>query len=357
MKEVFLGIFFICLLAIGSRYPILEVVGKITLFSCAIYCVIGKFVRDSFKLKLHDKFIALSIFLMLLWFLIRTINIEGIRLYLQFFLLIVFLYFLEIRLTGFKNIINLVVIIISIISMLYYWDVYEFFLNPNVGGIISLCIGCCAFIVNGTKNRRFVIIVLTFILLLIWNSRSVLIGIILSTCVIWIYKKYRFGKLLLISFFVTIPILVYFLQGILDNYYTPNLDAIVLEYTGKNLDTGRLRIWSSIFQVMSFKSDLIGLGGGFNFWNLMDDKVSLHSGYIYLFASYGIIGLSLFSISVLLIILKCLKNKAYFSACLLLTFVFREFFEVTLVYNNMALALFFWGILAKGVLDKKCDLI
>ena len=356
---MFILFFFICLIVISGVYPILELSAKIVLFSYVFFVYFKTIKRNNLRIIYKDRFILLFAFLALIWFLIRTINIDGFKLFLQFLILIMSIYLFEYTKMLVVKGINFVFVVLCGISLLSCLNIYDFFLNSNNAGIITLVIGYFAFVFNKSRKGRFLIVILVSVLLLIWNSRSVILSIFLSVIIVEAYRKMKCKYVIIGCIFIMIPLIIYSLQGIIENYYSPELDQTVLEYTGKRLDSGRLRIWNEIFQTMSPLANFIGLGGGYNYWGLIRDNISLHSGYIYIYASYGFIGLILVSTLISLIIMRLLKDQAYFSACLFLIFVFREFFEVTLVYNNMALALLFWGVITKKVLDNshKHDLI
>lgn len=287
---------------------------------------------------------------LLLWMLIRAQNIYGLKYFLLFsILMIIYLSNLTYRQISKEAILCLG--ILMIFFAIYVRITGNSVTNDNISALISAIVFILT-LIRFTKYRFFIIIGGTF-LLIFYGARSVILALVLSSIMIfWVRKKYIRIRTLLIILTITISGGLYVLWDFL---MSPEFNTFVFEATNKNFQSGRELIWGAVFENMHGIDWLIGLGGGINHQSLVPieySHFSLHSTYVFMLFHYGLIGLSLLLLLFYKILKELTDKRYYYSATIFFFFVLRDFFEITLINNQMAIAVLFWGWIANGWVDR-----
>ena len=118
-------------------------------------------------------------------------------------------------------------------------------------------------------------------------------------------------------------------------------NEVVLQYTGKNLLSGRNEIWQFLIPYIQQKP-LLGWGGGVNIDDISYFSYSAHNAYIQYIIQVGLLGLSFIFLFFGLIWMYIIDNKNIYSRyCLGFVFwiFFVQNFEITFLQNNIALSL------------------
>jgi hypothetical protein len=351
-----LFIFFICLIFIGSKFPLLENVSKFIVITYVVLQVFNSLHSNKYRLIFDNKYIFVVASLLLLWVSFRIVNFTGFVRTLQFgFLFLSMCVFpFNISSKDDKKYINILVFILLVINVIQYLNLFVIIDNPNSTAIINLLVFYLAYLYNENKFVKFALFILGAIVVLMCDSRSVVLGLLIGLFSIYIYKRKCLNIIVKMFFIILFFIIISSAGYILDILMSKDFDNLVLLTTGKPFNTGRMLIWTNIFGQMKYPYDyILGLGGGYDYSQIITGGRSPHSGYIYVLSSYGIIGLSLFILLIYLLMKKILVNGYFVSAVLMILFVVRESMEVVLLYNNMALALFFWIYIANSQFEKR----
>lgn len=228
---------------------------------------------------------------------------------------------------------------------------------PNANLIGSYIFLMIYFISLENKNKTNLLF-LTISILLIHASgaRSVYVAMIatLIVYIIWPYiSKYRHRMLTFITLYLSglmafvfiYPQLIYF-----NNFQQINM--WVLEYTGKNIYSGREVIWSYLLESI-IDRPLLGHGTGVLPRDVLDLGLSAHNLYLQVALQNGFIGLFfllLLFVFIWMIFAKNRKNKIVrLSAAFFVGILMYQSFEVSLTQNQLSLGIMQWLILAIGI--------
>lgn len=201
-------------------------------------------------------------------------------------------------------------------------------------------------------------------LILLSRSRGVLLDIVFFLLIrgLWRYIAGN-SKLYWLAFAACIAFVVLLVPlYVLLSYSTigTELNAIVNQFTGVQLFSGRNILWPAYLYFISLKP-LFGYGFGNEVGNMMvvaglpSDLVGLsaHNLYLMVATQTGLIGLGalLFFFAIVWSILY--HNRATqigsISCACFLTGLFNETLEVTLIQTNMDVVVFFWFLVALGM--------
>ena len=349
---VLLSCFTTSISLVGLDSDVLSTIARILTYIVVIFLLVLNFYPTYSQSNIENRFVFLL--LLAVWVGMRASNLYGIGLFFQALLL--FLGALALSNINFFNKIDKALYVggVAYICLAFaHFLISPIFLNTNYIGACGLLF-CVYFLSRKTRTCNFFAIgCLLFILLS--GTRSALLGLMLS---LFIY--YAFTQKFIIKYFILLLILVltlFFLQqGYFDYLNSDSFAELVLNKTGKRIESGRFDIWMSIFSQMNLTDYIIGLGGGLDYEQIIRSKLSAHSGYVYIISSYGIIGLLLFSLASLFSLVHLFQKGYFYSFLLVTALLFREFFEVTLLHNSFPIALFFWAFLSNGYLDKNKQL-
>lgn len=244
-----------------------------------------------------------------------------------------------------------VIFVAVIIFSLVFQYLGESYINGNIGGLITTIVSVLMYVFF--PKKRIYIIPLATVTIFLYGSRSVLLSLILAFVILYAVTrlKIKFGFLITI-FVLTVCFGIYTYWDLM---MSSEFNSMILEKTGKDFQSGRNAIWGAIFDYMKGYDWIFGVGGGVNHQDIVPSHfrlLSLHSSYVFMLFHYGFIGLGLLWILFYRIIKQQIKKGHLYSAMFLLFFVLRDFFEITLVNNQMAIAFLFWAWIANGGLDK-----
>lgn len=224
--------------------------------------------------------------------------------------------------------------------------------NPNYIAVLFFLLGMPGVILLSPRYR-LPLLACSIGCLIIFGARSVLLGATLSAFVTY-YTFYlgskgaKFVSKIMVIIFVTIVGML-FIQYLEDRTF---LDNYLLNHTGKRLDSGRIEIWLYLLNFRTYKEFLIGTGEIVHFVSENGAILSAHSGFVFAFVKFGLIG-TIFIIMILYLGMKNLIVKNYIVSYYFATaIIFREIFETTLFSNHFPLAFIFWGFLMTGAIDR-----
>lgn len=215
-----------------------------------------------------------------------------------------------------------------------------FFLNSNSFGLFSALLFLSLFALVGGKSK-FLIFILGLFFLGISTSRTALISFLIAVFLILgsnIILKNKFIYLFIFIFIALMSFVNIYIMIFSDlSYY----NEVVLQYTGKNLLSGRNEIWQFLIPYIQQKP-LLGWGGGVNIDDISYFSYSAHNAYIQYIIQVGLLGLSFIFLFFGLIWMYIIDNKNIYSRyCLGFVFwiFFVQNFEITFLQNNIALSL------------------
>lgn len=334
-----------------AAIPMVSIVGKILLWGYVFNLFLFQLAYCKAK-KWHYKKSNITIVLLLLgWMLIRAQNFWGFKNFMIFCLLMIC------YLTAFKfkqissTLISIMFIMVVMFSFVYNNVGGEKYLNSNIAALVTVIVSFVLLVYF--PDRKKILIPVAVISILYYDSRSIILSLFLSILIIFAVTKLKIRLGIVVSI-VAICIIVG-LVSMWELIMSNDFNIFIAEKTGKNFQSGRHLIWSAVFEKMQGINWLIGVGGGINHRDLMPQQYknfSLHSAYIYMIFHYGVVGLMLLWTLFYKILKKLLNTGYIYSAILLLFFVLRDFFEITLINNQMAIAFLFWTWIANGWPDR-----
>lgn len=333
---------------VGLSYEPLVVLARGMTYSLTGFLILCYLYRGGFNVKIEKS--LFFFFLLVCWVGVRAKNIYGLGLFLQTLLL--FLSAFVLRNLNFSFKVDKAILIgaffYTLMAFIHFF-VTPIFANSNYIGVCGLIFLVIFFSKQTKFFYIFSLMCLGFIVLS--GTRSAILGLVVGYFLFKIFNLQKALRYLSLFFLIVITIL-FFKSGLYDYLNSEDFAQLVIDKTGKRLESGRFEIWELIFSNMSFSNYIVGLGGGTDYEAIIGSKLSAHSGYVYIISSYGIVGLFLFAMASLFSIIRLFKNEYYFSFLLFVALLFREFFEVTLLHNSFPIALFFWAFLSNGYLDQ-----
>lgn len=333
---------------VGLSYEPLVVLARGMTYSLTGFLILCYLYQGGFNVKIEKG--LFFFFLLVCWVGARAKNIYGLGLFLQTLLL--FLSAFVLRNLNFSFKIDKAILIgaffYTLMAFIHFF-VTPIFANSNYIGVCGLIFLVIFFSKQTKIFYIFSLMCLGFIVLS--GTRSAILGLVVGYFLFKIFNLQKALRYLSLLFLIVVTIL-FFKSGFYDYLNSEDFAQLVIDKTGKRLESGRFEIWELIFSNMSFSNYIIGLGGGTNYEAIIGSKLSAHSGYVYIISSYGIVGLFLFAMASIFSIIRLFKKGYYFSFLLFVALLFREFFEVTLLHNSFPIALFFWAFLSNGYLDQ-----
>ncbi len=239
-----------------------------------------------------------------------------------------------------KHLIPLIGVFFFINLILIIGIYFEYLQNWNFVSIVY-AIFICIYWGNDEKGiikTLFLLFAGSF--LFYFEARSVILGLFLG--ILFIYYPV-IGKILMGGLIT----LFFYLQHI--DFFNPKKPVFL--YKGKAFEQGRVEIWGKVLNTMSLQDHIWGLGGGIDYVSIIESKLSIHSGYLYIYTSYGMIGL-LIMLIVFFQVWKRYKKHSKQALLIFYLIMFREFFELSLVTNNFVVEFVFWTIVL-GILSSK----
>lgn len=230
--------------------------------------------------------------------------------------------------------------------------------NSNALGMIAFLlmgVSICMFILS--RKKIFICYgVLFLIILYLSGTRSNLLAAIIVVTLFVLYKYISKNKILwnitFISIIISIMLITYIYPQLGEFNKYEQLSTLVYEFTGKRLLSGRDRIWSESIILIKNKP-IFGYGTGTGLSDIIDINVSAHNLYIQILLQNGIIGLIIFFILILFLWNLFYKGRKVpvvrFCACFFISILYQNMFEVTLLQNNMSIAIIQWFIISIGI--------
>jgi O-antigen ligase len=216
------------------------------------------------------------------------------------------------------------------------------------------------YIIGYTKNfklfRVFCLVLSSGVIIYLSHTRSVLVSAVFGLITWMLWKIITKNKLLFNFYFILILVFGYLftvvyprLDTVLDNFYYYN--DLVYQYTGKNILSGRDKLWSELLVLIENKP-FFGYGSGALPSDFINTNLSSHNLYIQIALQVGIVGLSVFLLF-LFFVWKTLwlnrhDSKVILSACYFIGILIHQLFEVTFTQNNFGLSIIQWLILGFG---------
>lgn len=209
---------------------------------------------------------------------------------------------------------------------------------------------------NLKKSRLLLVFVLSSIVILYTDSRSIFTAAFFGLLTYLLWKFLTKNKFLYYFYFFLIAAFNYFIIVVYPNMRKweifPTLEELSIRYTGKSLMTGRNTIWAQLVDIVSLKPWL-GYGSGTLPEHFLPTSLSAHNLYIQVSLQVGIIGL-FFLVLFFLIIWKMFWKKRFdrkvvLSAAFLISIIVHQSFEVTLTQNHYSIGLLQWLIIAFGL--------
>lgn len=330
--------------------PAISLLGKLLFWSILITNFLIYFVDQDWKWSVNLSNIAI-ISSLLIWMAIRAQNFLGLK-YFIFMLILMCVHISNIPYNRpLKRGLFLLFSVITGLSV-FVSITGETFTNPNMLALITTIICLLTFIYFPKKHVLIALISVPVIYL--YGARSIFLAIGVSLCILFLVLKLHFKLKNVLLFLVAIIGLGAFMLW--DYLMSAEFNQLVIDITNKQFQSGRNLIWGAVFDYMSGTDWIVGVGGGVDHGSIVPEhfkNMSLHSSYVFMLFHYGFIGLSLLCC----LFYKVLKNLVYgghlYSAMLFLVFILRDFFEITLVNNQMAVAILFWGWIANGWIENR----
>lgn len=222
-----------------------------------------------------------------------------------------------------------------------------------------------------SKNRNvtslsFVTMAICFILILCSRSRGVLLDLLVFLSLRATWQWISANRIIYWTVFcVTIATMVILIPAYVALSYTTvgiQLNAIVHEYTGVQLFSGRNIIWPAYLYFITLKP-LLGYGFGNRIANMMvmfglpADVLGLsaHNLYLMVASQTGLLGLTALILFFGTVWASLYRNRSTeigsIACAVFLTGLVNEMFEVTLIQTNLDVMVFFWFLVALGFRD------
>lgn len=207
------------------------------------------------------------------------------------------------------------------------------------------------FLICGIKFSKykilyFVVLVMSLILILASDTRSILLSVI-ATCLVYIcwkfIVKYRFIAAVFFLALIVISIAFIYFYPILPTFqfYLP-LENWVLTHTGKSIMSGRNELWLPLIEFINQKP-FLGYGPGTLARDLYIHNQSPHNLYLNILMQIGYLGLILVLLIFLLIWMGMIRCKNNFlvrlSASFFVGIIVHQSFETTLFQNQLSIGL------------------
>lgn len=247
---------------------------------------------------------------------------------------------------------------ISGFSTSYY---AAFYLHGNfLGGVIMCFIAVLLFTKELSKSSFFhnTSLVLALFILLLTNSRSALISVIVLILAYFILKRSKMqGKRLAILFLIAIVgcslIFIVVYPQLATTELGIQLNLLSRYVFRKNLFSGREIIWANIEKVI-MRAPILGYGLDKVPSDFYKTAYSSHNLWLQMSLQSGIPSVVLLLLFLLAILRKLLKSDYptwHLTAAFVGAVIIHEVFEVSLLQNNLAIGLIVWLIL--GILSSK----
>lgn len=242
--------------------------------------------------------------------------------------------------------------------------------NPNTFSTVSSILLVPFYFMVPRGLQKKIVITIALLVIIFSKGRSALLGALLGILfATYISKQRRTGKYsftLLTILLVTISSFIYFTVNFYQSPVGLLLNEIMFSNTGKNLFSGREKLWEQLFHAIN-QSPFLGHGLASHASQYADVTYSAHNQFIQTTLQSGILSTIFLMVSLISLALFFskkiesstdifLKRKYSTGLALVVMVIFQNNFEIYLLQNNMELSLLFWtliGILASPPNTKK----
>lgn len=350
-NSIWVFLFFVSLFGVGSSIPAVARISYLMAVCLALYIFVA-FIAERPKIRFDATVLFLFLFFIVVLMSVRDwIGVSN----LVFIVICSMAYFSS----GALSRIGVprpspVVAGLTFIVVLTIWFVFpSFFSNGNYAAAVAL-IAALPLLAATSGLKRVAVHIALFFALVSMGSRAVLVSFVFSFFFVASISPNLSGfrRFFGAAFLSTSGIGVLIIAA---SYYQDSFfwDQLLLDYTGKRLESGRIDIWSEALSGFSLSELFWGSGEGG--YHITDEGavLSLHSSYVYLIVRSGIISVFLWVAFVFSRLLKLRDGNHFWSSVAILTFALRDLFETTLIANNLPMAIFFWLYAMGGRLDKR----
>lgn len=235
---------------------------------------------------------------------------------------------------------------------------YGFYNHFNtLGTIIMLCMMLIAIPIDYKLKKKYIflkliIMILGFFVLIVSTNRSALLTVLIFYVILLARKIFKNSKIFYRIVFICMTIFILWFIIIYPNLYGTSLgnqlEQMSRIYFNKNFYSGRQIIWKEIINAMEGK-EILGYGLSMIPEKIYKTSFSSHNLYLQTYLQGGILNVAalvIFIISIFSAFIseKNIKYKA-FNIAFLLGLIFHECFEVTLLQNQMNIAIIYWMII------------
>ena len=243
-------------------------------------------------------------------------------------------------------------------------------LSNLVGSYMLYCI-IILFLVNSNSKVKYIYsigIVLSFILILASETRSVLIALLFFAFTYYAWNLIIKSKLSFIVYFLIMNILtlsILFIYPKVPSFkYFNEFESFMIANTGKSIMSGRQVIWDAL-QKKAVEFPLFGHGTGIQNHQISALDQSSHNLYLQVVIQNGYLGLASFMFllfSVWLIFWNGRRNKnvRIVASALIATIIYQSF-EITLIQNALSIGIIQWAIIGIGIssciYQKECSVL
>ena len=238
----------------------------------------------------------------------------------------------------------------------------SYFAHPNVLGGITLFLlffpVISAVLARGKLVTFFwwTVIGLGGLLIYATTSRSAWLAVAAATVtyLLWRFLSRRaFGyHLYIVIIFVILSVVIIAYARLPDSPQAVQLNAIVLDYTDKNLLSGRDRFWADLIALIQ-QQPVFGYGAGALPENYLDLGFSAHNSYLQISLQVGMVGLTIFLLLLWQIWRLFRRQRSHpvvrVSGAFFVAVLVHQTFEVSLLQNNLTLGALQWLVIACGV--------
>lgn len=217
---------------------------------------------------------------------------------------------------------------------------YDFFGVPIMG------LSFFAAVKSKKRDRLFLLLVIVLFLV---KGRSTALALI----VIWVTQRYigkvqKKRRVCNILYWMMACITVYFPKvycSFFESQYAIEVNRFVRQYTGKNLFSGRERLWIDAYELIE-ESPIFGMGGKFVGRENELLGMSTHNLFIFLRLEGGYVLLLLFLLAMFYVWTQINKNMDYEYKALSVAYIVGLFvrvsFDLTFLANNFGQSIMLW---------------
>lgn len=364
-----------CLLALGTLNSVTGPVSTLGLFSLLILLgfsnsvIIIRLLKTKQITYTHSIILFIAIIFSVLSLISALINQKPFEITntLQFISCVLFgLYISTIVWTKYK--IKLVYILVTLYISLHFiiWILSgfpqlftSFYPNSNTfGPYIFLSLYFIFFKIQQTKFTVIDLLILmaTLVLILASDARSILISAIIGLFIFIFWKiisRSKFIATIVYMIAIIIILSMIFVYPQLPQWqYFHIIEEWMLETFNKSLMSGREEIWIVILELINQKP-FFGYGPDAIPAELIYENYSTHNLYLNIAMQSGILGLIIFIVLFYAIFITFVKSKESKTVRLAVAFLFtilvHQFFEITLIQNQLSIGLIQWTIIGIGL--------